>query len=260
MEAITVLSPHYDDSSFSLGLALSFWGAASIKLHVVNFFTQSAYAPHSTAETIADVSAVRDEEDKKALAFIHGNIETTSLGLLDAPLRLGLPFSEITKWESVEKISRQEFFQLSQHIQQHCSQSLVIAPLSLGNHVDHRAVHGAALTSLQSENLAFYEDLPYASWTSPADLQARVTSVEHSTGMALEPFVLHMESAVARKRRIASFYQSQITAEEADVIAKFAESYGSGERLWLPASSQRWKAIRLLATKLPQTAIPRQPK
>ena len=260
MEKLTVLSPHRDDSSFSLGLTLSLLSAAAIKLHVLNFFTQSAYAPHSSAETLEEVSAIRDEEDRKALAFIHSGIEITSLGLLDAPWRLDLPFSQITQQQSAQKISYDELCQLSEQIRQHCAGDLVVAPLGLGNHVDHMAVHKAAISSVSSQNLAFYEDLPYVTWTPTADLQARIESVERTTGVQLEPLVFHIKDAAKQKRQIAGFYQSQITAEEANNIARYAESYGGGERLWLPVSSESWKAIRLLATESLQTATPYPPR
>jgi LmbE family N-acetylglucosaminyl deacetylase len=260
MEPITVLSPHRDDAGFSLGLALSAWSAASVELRVLNFFTQSAYSPHSSAETVGGVSAIREEEDQRALAFIHPRIEVISLDLLDAPLRLHIPFSQITQPESAEKISLAELEQLSRNIKQHCAGSLLVAPLSLGNHVDHVAVHYAAIQSCLPERLAFYEDLPYATWTSPEDLQSRIAFVGDKTGIPLEPLVVQMPDGVTRKRQIASFYRSQITAEEAHAIAQFSQSYGSGERLWLPIRGEAWNVIRRLATKPPQTATPGPPK
>lgn len=260
METITVLSPHRDDSSFSVGLALCQWSAASLPLQVINFFTQSAYAPHSPAATIEEVSAIRDQEDRRALAYIHPSIEVIALDLLDAPLRLDLPFSQITQPQSSEKISAHELHGLSQSIRQHCTNSLVIAPLALGNHVDHVAVQRAALDSLLPEQLAFYEDLPYATWTSPADLQARLESIQNTTGMRLQELMVQTPTAMEQKRRIASFYQSQITAEEADAIAQFTRTHENGERLWVPAASERWKAIRLPATSTRQTAMPHPPR
>ena len=260
MEQITVLSPHRDDAGFSLGLALGFWGAASVRLQVLNFFTQSAYAPRSPAKTTEEISAIREEEDQRSISFIHPGITVTSLDWLDAPLRLNLPFSQIMQERSAEKITPEFLRQLSRSIQQHCMNSLAIAPLGLGNHVDHIAVHKAAIHSLSPQSLAFYEDLPYATWTPVADLQARIESVEHATGTQLKPFILRAQDAVSRKRQIASFYQSQITPDEADNIARHAESYGSGERLWMPANSEGWKAIRLLAIEPPQTAIPDPPR
>jgi LmbE family N-acetylglucosaminyl deacetylase len=260
MEKIAILSPHRDDSSFSLGLALSLWSAASIKLQVLNFFTRSAYAPHSPAATVEEISAVREEEDRKALAFIHSGIEVVSFDLLDAPLRLDLPFSQITQESSAKRISQEELRLLSWHIQQHCTGSLAIAPLGLGNHVDHIAVHKAAINSLPPQHLGFYEDLPYATWTPTADLQARIESIERAMGTRLAPLILRIQDAAKKKRQIASFYQSQITDAEADQIAAYAESYGSGERLWLPTESESWKAMALLATAPPQMAIPGPPR
>lgn len=259
MEQITVLSPHRDDATFSLGLALSLWSAASVKLRVLNFFTQSTYAPHSSAETAEEISALREEEDKNAIASIHPQIEVCSLGLLDAPLRLRIPLSQIMQPESAKQISLEEFQELSRKIKEYCAGSLLIAPLGLGNHVDHLAVHYAAIQSCRPEHLAFYEDLPYATWTSPEDLQSRIEFAGDKTGVPLEPFIVQMPDAVTRKRQIASFYRSQITAEEAHAIAQFSQSYGSGERLWLPVRGEAWNVIRRLATEPPQTANPGPP-
>ncbi len=227
---------------------------------MLNFFTQSAYAPRSSAKTTEEISAIREEEDQRALAFIHRGISVTSFGLLDAPLRLDLPLGQITQEQSAEKISAEELHQLSERIQQHCTGSLVIAPLALGNHVDHIAVYKAAVNALPAHSLAFYEDLPYATWIPADALQACIESVQRTTGAPLEPFVLQTKNGVRQKRHIANFYQSQITAEEADHIARYAESYGSGERLWMPASSESWKAIRLLAIEPPQTASSHLPR
>ena len=64
-----VLSPHRDDAAFSLGLAVDSWLAAGHSVSVLNFFTQSAYAPYSDVETlhandrVSFVSAVRRRED-----------------------------------------------------------------------------------------------------------------------------------------------------------------------------------------------------
>ncbi len=260
METITVLSPHCDDASFSLGVALRSWSAASIKLQVLNFFTQSAYAPHSSAQTVGEISTAREEEDRKALAFIHSGIQVISLNLLDAPLRLRLPFSQITQEESSLRITPQELSDLSQTIQQHCTGSLVVAPLGLGNHVDHLAVLRAACNSLAPAVLAFYEDLPYATWTSSSDLQARLEWIEGMRGTPLEPFLVQSQDAVQQKRQLAGFYQSQITAEEADNIARHAKIYDNGERIWTPVNSQSWKVIRSLATEPQQTATPHRPR
>ncbi|MBV9039137.1 MAG: PIG-L family deacetylase [Acidobacteriaceae bacterium] len=243
MEKITILSPHCDDAVFSLGLTLGLWSMASLHLQVLNFFTESAYAPHAPVKTVAEISAIRKAEDERAIAFIHDGIKIISLDLLDAPLRLHLPFSQITQLQSVEQISPEELRQLSQHIQQHCLQSLAIAPLGLGNHVDHMAVQKASIACLPPQDLAFYEDLPYITWTSAFDVQIRIKSIEDSTGVGLSPLILRTQNAVAQKRQIASFYQSQITLEEADTIAGYAECYGSGERLWLPTNSERWAEV-----------------
>jgi hypothetical protein len=101
-------------------------------------------------------------------------------------------------------------------------------------------VHAAALRTRHASRLAFYEDLPYATWTPEADIKKRVKDTAQITGVQLRPVVILGEHAIWRKRRLIGQYQSQISADEAAVIARFAAKYGGGERIWIPRYSSRW--------------------
>ncbi len=57
MRKLTVLSPHRDDAAFSLFICLAKWSMfPSLKVKVLNFFTESAYAPYSSASDAISVS------------------------------------------------------------------------------------------------------------------------------------------------------------------------------------------------------------
>jgi len=120
---------------------------------------------------------------------------------------------------------------------------LVLAPLALGNHIDHQAVRCAAMSLPAAERLGFYEDLPYATWISGQRLSERVGEIQEATGVALESRVVHRHDALQSKLRIVSRYASQITGAEAETIAAYSSRYGGGERIWIPKESQLWRFL-----------------
>ena len=102
---ILILSPHRDDAAFSLGLAIDTWLAAGHRVQVLNFFTQSLYAPYSDAESlhqndrVSFVSAVRRREDIAWNKLLRDRLEFHDLDLQDAPLRLNCDLGELPTLE-----------------------------------------------------------------------------------------------------------------------------------------------------------------
>lgn len=239
MRGIVILSPHRDDAVFSLCLSMAKWARRGIKVRVVNFFTQSAYAPRAAApehepERSSAVSLLREREDRSAILAVHPAIETTSFGFLDAPLRLGIEVKDVF----AARDDRIEY--LSKEISEYLRHGPVLSPLGLGDHVDHLAIRGAAIAACDGHgNLGFYEDLPYRVWTKEEILAEHVKQ----TGIWLRPVTIRAERAIWNKRRIASRYRSQITPSEADCIARFASQYRGGERIWIPRYGGRDWAI-----------------
>lgn len=230
---VTVLSPHLDDAVFSLGLSLLAWTEWNLDVAVINFFTVSGFAPRCARKDVAAISALREREDRRALGSISPNIQIKSLGLLDAPLRVGLPVGSVFSL----KVEMSEVRAFAQRIA-----GPVIAPLGLGNHIDHLTVRDAAIQQ-EHKNLAFYEDLPYAAWSSDAAVRQCVREVEEMSGRRLRPAILRRRHAMATKRHLVGLYRSQIDREEANLIARFAANYGGGERIWVPTPASRQTAI-----------------
>ena len=122
-------------------------------------------------------------------------------------------------------------------------------PLAIGDHIDHRVVHQAALEALATAAvpLAFYEDLPYAARPGADEtIEARAKA----TGFELAPSFTHETSAavadfVRRKHRVAEGYDSQIDNDVAWQLALFAERYGGRERLW---ANTAWRTSALKAS------------
>jgi LmbE family N-acetylglucosaminyl deacetylase len=243
MDDLTVLSPHRDDAVFSLYTCLSRWQKAPVRVTVLNFFTQSAYAPRALPFTWSSVSALRAREDLRALHAIDGRIRIASAGLTDAPLRFGIEASKVCSPETRSYDDSSDLRTLRTVIRAHFAAGVAIAPLGLGNHVDHLLVSKAATQVLPAHRLAFYEDLPYATWTSEADLKRRVSEREQELCVRLKPVIIRAEHATWRKRAAGVRYQSQITPSEAAAIARFGAKYGGGERIWIPRYSTRWISL-----------------
>ncbi|MBV8811908.1 MAG: PIG-L family deacetylase [Acidobacteriaceae bacterium] len=243
MRTITVLSPHRDDAAFSLCVALRRWAAMGIKLTVINFFTVSAYGPQASSKDALTISGIRKREDRRTIALISPRIRVRDADLFDAPLRLGIDASAVCRHETRSLLQNGEIREVSNFIRRWARSGLLIAPLSLGDHIDHIAVRDAAIESADAHRLAYFEDLPYATWASEKTLNARVREAEQRTRMRLQPSIIRSEFASSMKRRTISRYQSQISPEEGAVIARFSARYGEGERLWIPQHARDWIAV-----------------
>lgn len=236
---LLVLSPHRDDAAFSLALSLKRWSAAAVEITVLNFFTRSSYAPY--APQGADVPAVRASEDARALRAIDKRIRLHSLPLLDAPLRLPIDFGSITN-PAVFAPVPEEVERLGRVIQRVSRSSLVLAPLGLGEHIDHRTVRDAAVRAADARQLAFYEELPYAAWTPESAQRERVSEMQHRLRVSLFPARQHSRN-LRWKSRVVRLYQSQIDDRMTELIARYGEKYAGAERIWAPRHDARWRAL-----------------
>ena len=249
MPELTIVSPHRDDVPFSLCICLSKWRSIPVRMNVITVFTVSVYAPHASRrdgniDTLRSaVTWLRSTEDRFVFRLIDKRIKVDALDLLDAPLRLGISVNSVCDPKAHPPDSQSGVQTLSCQLRKYVSHNLVLAPLALGNHIDHVTARNATITSARPEKLAFYEDLPYATWTSDASLRHAVRTVESSTGVHLKPFIVRDRGYAHRKRRVISQYRSQITAGEAAVIARFALKYRGGERIWVPKQSRAWRAL-----------------
>lgn len=245
MRQLTILSPHRDDAVFSLSIALSRWRELTLAMKVVNFFTKSEYGPHSLSNRVASISALRSKEDRSVLASIDKRIRVESLDLLDAPIRLGISANAICEEATIKLQRQEEIDALSTRIQKYFSVGLVLAPLALGNHVDHLLISKSAVAaSPGGQKLAFYEDLPYATWISEACLRKRLLCIERKLNIQLRPkSVCAGRNAVRHKFRRIRRYESQITREEARAMSQYAVRYRGGERIWIPKYSNCWRFL-----------------
>ena len=243
---IVVLSPHRDDAAFSLGLSVGTWLEAGHKVEVVNCFTRSEYAPHAEFEFIHSndrlprVSALRLREDQSWQKMYGARApRLTDLNLKDAPLRMHVSIDRVCGL--AVNPEDKAMVKVPKAVAALGADALVV-PLALGAHVDHVTVREAMVRAGLGPDVpvAFYEDLPYAARPGAAEtIEADAMAVRDE----LQPGFVTNEvtdgEAVARKRRLALCYDSQIADEEADQIAAFCERYGGRERLW---GNGAWRA------------------
>jgi hypothetical protein len=249
MSVLTIVSPHRDDVPFSLYLSLSRWRSLPVKLNVATVFTISTYAPRATAlasdvdHVRATVTSIRKREDRLVFTRIDKRIKLEDLRFVDAPLRLNISADLVCRPQDPPIESRPEVEMLSRRFRRYFRRGLVLAPLALGNHVDHLTVRAAAVRTSFPHKLGFYEDLPYATWVPEGSLRKAVSDAELSTGMPLKSLLVRRKGHIFCKRSIVSRYQSQISRNEAVAIAHFAVKYDSGERIWIPKRCRAWRSL-----------------
>jgi hypothetical protein len=248
MRELTIVSPHRDDVPFSLYLSLSRWRSLPIKLNVATVFTVSTYAPRAAlAKDVENerstITWIRRREDRQVFALIDKAIKLEDLRFLDAPLRLDISADSVCEPRSPSIENHPDIETLSQYFRKYFLRGLVLAPLALGNHVDHLTVRAAAIQTSFPHRLGFYEDLPYATWVSEGSLRKAVSDAEDKTGMPLKSSLVRRKGHIFRKRSVVGRYQSQISRSAADGIARFAANYGSGERIWIPKHCIAWRSL-----------------
>jgi LmbE family N-acetylglucosaminyl deacetylase len=243
-----VLSPHLDDAALSLGGSIARWTAAGERILVV---TVAAGSPSpgaglsSFAESLhrawgvgsADVVALRRREDEAAMAILGAEAER--LERLDAVYRLPERYdgeAALLGEPALEDCLGGDLASDLAPILAASPRAVIVAPLAVGGHVDHRVVHRVAIElARQGREVGFYEDFPYAA--RPFAVEERWAAV----AVELEPVILDIAATLERKVAAVLAYASQIDAlfggiepARAAIIA-YAQAVGSGghaERIW----------------------------
>jgi hypothetical protein len=240
---ITVVSPQRGDAAFALGLAVEAWLGRGHAVEVVSCFTRSEFAPYSDVgsvhanDRVSFVTAVRKREDE-AWRKQHGaaKLTLTDLNLKDAPLRLHCGAEEV--FGRAADGSEKVVGKIRRALEMSKPGALVL-PLGLSGHVDYVTARDVALSALPVEGLpvAFYEELPYAADEgAEAAIEAVVAQLPLIVQSTLQPVfateAMPSEKAVARRRRIAWCYDSQIDESATAKIAEFCRRYEGRERMW----------------------------
>ena len=164
-EEVLVLSPHFDDACFSVGSLLEQVGGGTL----INVFNRSLYLARVPAGvpqplTEAVVGAIRGEEDARFAA--HCGLTRRQLGFAEPGFDGRRPNDLSGLQRDVDAAGQALLSALLEHVTGTDRRPYLLAPLALGRHVNHHAVHQivrAQAPQLMAQfRLGFYEDLPYA--------------------------------------------------------------------------------------------------
>ena len=249
---ITVVSPHRGDAAFALGLSIEAWLREGHAVEVVSCFTRSEFAPYSDVgsvhryDRVSFVTAVRKREDEEWRKQVGAaKFTITDLNLKDAPLRLHVGASEV--FGRAADASEKVVSKIRRALEMSKAGAWVL-PLGLSGHVDHVTARDVALSALGTEAIpvAFYEELPEATGAAAEErIDAAVVQLTSAVQSPLEPVFAggdglgDVEGAVAKKRRVAWCYDSQIDEATTTEIAEFCRRFEGGERMWANAA---WRA------------------
>jgi len=245
---ITVVSPHRGDAAFALGLSIRAWLEEGHAVEVVSCFTRSEFAPYSDVgsvhrnDRVSFVTAVRKREDEE-WRKLHGaaKLTITDLNLKDAPLRLHVGANEV--FGRAADASEKVVSKIRRALEMSKAGAWVL-PLGLGGHVDHVTARDVALSALATVGIpvAFYEELPEAA-DAAAEVDVAVAQLMLAVQSKLEPVLGgeagEVEDAVAKKRRVAWCYDSQIDEAATTESAEFCRRFEGRERIWANAA---WRA------------------
>lgn len=227
------LGAHCDDLAFSLGGALR--DGRFGDLLPLTIFTVSGYTAAGCADP-SEVTSRRKEEDRSFFSDLPGERAPLWLNRLDAPLRLGIGVDEVQA-VSFEAREEAEAESLCREVRPLLLlESPLLAPLALGNHVDHRIVRQVAVKLAPGRTVLFYEDLPYAGEMTLGEIDKAVTELADLLGAKLHPLLLPSAGvATARERAVAS-YRSQTDERSFETLMRhprrLAVNGVPAERAW----------------------------
>lgn len=238
---VAIVSPHLDDACFSLGLTVELWASGGFSVKIINCYTISNYAPNCSHADAEAITKIRVEEDREFARRV-GVHPTINLERLDAPLRLHCEPDAVCTERVLNEGDRSEIHELSQLLRPLLRQSCVVAPLSVGNHIDHRLSHLATIEAVPPDHpLGFYEDLPYSAGLDENGIESAVLTASRNCGRDLRAYITRHPDAALTKRDLICVFCSQFAQEDCLAMVEHAERYGGGERLWV--DSNLWDRI-----------------
>lgn len=255
--AVVVLSPHLDDAALSAGGLVHQLTSRGVRVVLATLFTadEPAEAPSETAERLhrlwggQRVMEARRIEDMEACRVLGA--EPAHLELPDALHRQD-PDGR-ARYASLRSLFRAPA-RSDRHLPAAIALaldtlepgSLLLAPVAVGGHVDHRHARlGAQLAAAAGRPLALFEDYPYAEgrlalWRAKRGLHAYMVPLE--------------ELSIAARCTAIEAYRSQLGPLFGDRETMQRRVRGrisrlGGERLWLANADARHTLDALLGRR-----------
>ncbi|WP_019517611.1 PIG-L deacetylase family protein [Sphingomonas sp. Mn802worker] len=177
MTHIVAISPHLDDAAFSVGGLLAARARAGVRVTIVTCFTGNVARPTGFAlacqldkglSADLDYMALRRAEDIAACAVIGAH--AVHLPLLEAPHRGYASAPELFAARRADDMMQEPLTEQLEETIDRLRPDVLLAPLAVGNHVDHWLVRDAL--SAIDRPMLLWEDWPYLTRASHTPVEA----------------------------------------------------------------------------------------
>ena len=237
---IVYLSPHLDDAVFSCGGQIARAARSGRRQLIATAFAggvaeeEPGSPPPSPASDAPGLVAERREEDRRAACslgvdVLHGPFPD-AFSARDPATGQRLYPTIPALWGAMHPAHRAQLPGVTRWLGELPPHRVLVAPLGLGRHVDHRLLRLAAERHA-GRSLVYFEDFPYAQrW------RYRCPWVRALWGWRWETVRLAPEELAARVAAAAA-YSSQVravfgTAETLDAQIRRYVRRAGGERIW----------------------------
>lgn len=250
------LSPHLDDAVLSCGGAIARQAQEGARVLIITACAgqpAADAAPSPFARRLhegwglsgPEAARARRREDEAAAACVGADV--LWLDFLDAiyrdPVAYRDEFALFGPLTPGDPLPAQLGETLAE-VAARCPDATIRAPLGVGMHVDHRAVHVAAAAAALGVPVVFYEDFPYI--TRAGAIEQRLQTLGGAA--AWSSSVRSIDVGLERRIEAIRCYASQVGmlfGDEETMALRVSEHARSlrpegatyGERVWAPAAS-----------------------
>lgn len=209
------ISPHLDDAILSAGALINHLSSIG-KVKIITVFTKSSKKKTEATEEFtrschhsnsSKLFLNRQEEDKKLCKYLK--VDYLHLGFTDALWRDGYKsikevFSNKINGTKKEKDLEKLITRKLKKIIKNKKNTVIFAPLSIGNHTDHRMVNKICRDNFI--NVIYWEDYPYNLKSNPSEELVKKNSMSN----------FEFDKDLRSKDKLIRFYKSQISTLFAD--------------------------------------------
>ena len=235
MKSFVFISPHSDDIALSLGAFL--WARRfALRIRIVTVFSVTSNTADDSISDSRIVTSMRKAEDARFAALLGPGVAVHWLDREDAPLRLHIPDEAVFRFDlSSEDLSEKRHLVNKVKVE-YGSFDLLLAPMALGQHIDHTVVRNAALELLaEGFPVAFYEDIPYAADSSLAEIGEYAAHLVNLAGQELDLCAIETGVTIEKKVALISCYRSQMDSRTESRVRSHAARCSVNsvvERVW----------------------------
>ncbi|RED47741.1 PIG-L deacetylase family protein [Aestuariispira insulae] len=231
-QGLQVLSPHSDDAGFSCAGLLAHVARQQMPCLIQTIFSRSNYDPSDPQADADVVTALRMREDDTFVTWLGGGCQVSWEGFEEAYMRKA-GFAEILSGQYDDGDQALMPPLLQAVMAKMADRVILLAPVGIGNHVDHLLVRDAALALSRHTGveLYLYEDLPYAARLLPNEVADYLAPMGNALGFRPCPYVFSTPDIQAAKQAGAACYPSQMQGDTGALIEKQTAEIG-GEAYW----------------------------